>query len=197
MATLMVDTYVYSYVTSSNPTRGAPYRPHLEGHAIPVLRVFHDAVVRPVAIGDENVSVGSRHDPGGGPEMIRIISSHSRFAESHEHFSIWVKLADDVPRSYPRLGCRRHCVFCRRVAHPDIALPVHMHPVGPNEHLCAKTLDDVSFGIEFVDRVMWLESSVGIHAVQTKPAAPCGWHRAGFITSDKRPDALPVHVNVH
>ena len=34
MATLMVDTDVYSYVTSSNPTRGAPYRPHLEGHAI-------------------------------------------------------------------------------------------------------------------------------------------------------------------
>lgn len=34
MATLMVDTDVYSYVTSTNPTRGAPYTPHLEGHAI-------------------------------------------------------------------------------------------------------------------------------------------------------------------
>lgn len=34
MATLMVDTDVYSYVTSTNPTRGAPYKPHLEGHTI-------------------------------------------------------------------------------------------------------------------------------------------------------------------
>jgi tRNA(fMet)-specific endonuclease VapC len=34
MATLMVDTDVYSYVTSTNPRRGAPYKPHLEGHEI-------------------------------------------------------------------------------------------------------------------------------------------------------------------
>lgn len=34
MATLMVDTDVYSYVTSTNPTRGVPYKRHLEGHEI-------------------------------------------------------------------------------------------------------------------------------------------------------------------
>lgn len=34
MATLMVDTDVYSYVTSTNPTRGATYKPYLEGHEI-------------------------------------------------------------------------------------------------------------------------------------------------------------------
>src|ERR1017187_7343390 len=34
MATLMVDTDVYSYVTSSNPARGAPYKPHLQGHTV-------------------------------------------------------------------------------------------------------------------------------------------------------------------
>src|SRR6266404_8555325 len=34
MARIMVDTDVYSYVTSSNPTRGAPYRVHLDGHEI-------------------------------------------------------------------------------------------------------------------------------------------------------------------
>ena len=32
MAVLMVDTDVYSYLTSSNPARGLPYRPHLQGH---------------------------------------------------------------------------------------------------------------------------------------------------------------------
>jgi predicted nucleic acid-binding protein len=30
----MVDTDVYSYLTSSNPNRGLPYRPHLQGHTI-------------------------------------------------------------------------------------------------------------------------------------------------------------------
>jgi tRNA(fMet)-specific endonuclease VapC len=34
MAILMVDTDVYSYLTSSNPNRAAPYQPHLRGHAI-------------------------------------------------------------------------------------------------------------------------------------------------------------------
>jgi predicted nucleic acid-binding protein len=34
MATLMVDTDVYSYLTSSNPNRGLPYRPHLQGHTV-------------------------------------------------------------------------------------------------------------------------------------------------------------------
>jgi tRNA(fMet)-specific endonuclease VapC len=34
MATIMVDTDVYSYVTSNNPKRGQPYRPHLQGHTI-------------------------------------------------------------------------------------------------------------------------------------------------------------------
>ena len=34
MATVMVDTDVYSYLTSKNPTRAAPYKPHLEGHTI-------------------------------------------------------------------------------------------------------------------------------------------------------------------
>lgn len=34
MATIMVDTDVYSYLTSSNPKRGMPYKPHLEGHNI-------------------------------------------------------------------------------------------------------------------------------------------------------------------
>jgi predicted nucleic acid-binding protein len=34
VATLMVDTDVYSYVTSTNPRRGAPYKRHLEGQTI-------------------------------------------------------------------------------------------------------------------------------------------------------------------
>ena len=34
MAAIMVDTDVYSYITSSNPKRGAPYKRHLDGNEI-------------------------------------------------------------------------------------------------------------------------------------------------------------------
>ena len=34
MASILVDTDVYSYVTSSNPARGAPYKVHLDGHEV-------------------------------------------------------------------------------------------------------------------------------------------------------------------
>jgi predicted nucleic acid-binding protein len=34
MAILLVDTDVYSYITASNPKRGIPYKPHLDGHHI-------------------------------------------------------------------------------------------------------------------------------------------------------------------
>ena len=32
MATLLVDTDVYSYITANNSARARPYKPHLEGH---------------------------------------------------------------------------------------------------------------------------------------------------------------------
>jgi len=34
MATILVDTDVYSYLISTNPKRALPYKPHLEGNAI-------------------------------------------------------------------------------------------------------------------------------------------------------------------
>ena len=34
MAAIMVDTDVYSYITSGNPDRGVPYKKHLDGHTI-------------------------------------------------------------------------------------------------------------------------------------------------------------------
>ena len=50
MDTLLIDTDLYSYVTSSNPTRGAPYQPHLQGKngseqefdGAPILRRLSD-----------------------------------------------------------------------------------------------------------------------------------------------------------
>ncbi|MEP7353631.1 MAG: PIN domain-containing protein [Acidobacteriota bacterium] len=34
MTAILVDTDVYSYITSSNPKRGIPYKRHLDGHSL-------------------------------------------------------------------------------------------------------------------------------------------------------------------
>ena len=150
-----------------------------------------------MAIRDEDISIGRRHDAGRGPEMVLIISRNSRFAERHQDFSIRAELADNVPGLYPRFGRRCHGVLGSRVGYPDIAFPVHIHPVRPDKHLGAKALDDASLRVELVNRVVRFESTVGIHTVETEPSAPCSRHGAGLVTSDKGPDALPVNVNVN
>src|SRR5207248_203001 len=43
--------------------------------------------------------------------------------------------------------------------------------------------------------VVRLELPVRKHTVETEATAPRGWHRAGFITSDKSPDTLSITVN--
>src|SRR5207248_3044434 len=64
-------------------------------------------------------------------------------------------------------------------------------------HLRPKTLNNISFRIEFVDRVVRFELAVWIHTVETEAAAPCCRHRAGLVASDEGPDTLTVNVNVH
>src|SRR5262245_22313073 len=64
---------------------------------LPILRILHDPDVREMAIGDENIAVGSGHDAGRGPEMVLIVAADPRLAERHQHLSIRAELAHDVP----------------------------------------------------------------------------------------------------
>lgn len=56
MAIRMVDTDVYSYLTSTNPKRGLPYRPHLQEHTIALSFVtigeLYAGVLKRIAKGD-------------------------------------------------------------------------------------------------------------------------------------------------
>lgn len=56
MATMMVDTDVYSYVTSNNPVRKAPYLSHLQGHTIALSFITvgeqYAGYLRKIARGD-------------------------------------------------------------------------------------------------------------------------------------------------
>ena len=72
-----------------------------------------------------------------------------------------------------------------------------MHSMRPNEHLGSETLNDVAVLIEFINRVVRFEFPVGIHAVETKTAAPRRRQGTGLIASNKRPDTLAVNIDVH
>src|SRR5216684_2113873 len=151
----------------------------------PVLRVLHDAVVRAVAVRDENIPIGRRHHACRRAEMILIASCHSGFAERHQHRSVGTELADDVPCLHAGFGRGCHGVLRGSVRRPHIAVAVDMHPVWPDEHPGAKAFDHVAFRIELVDRIVRLELAVRIHAIEAEPAASRGGHRARLVASDK------------
>src|SRR5215204_3416452 len=150
-----------------------------------------------MAVRDENIAVGSRHDTGRGLEMILILSADSRLAECHQHLSVRAELADDVAGFDAGLGCCGDGGFGARVGCPYVALAIHMQPVRPNEHLGAKTFDHVALRVEFIDGVVRLERPVRIHAVETESTSQGGRHRARLVTADKGPDAFSIHVDMH
>src|SRR5262249_28464294 len=61
-----------------------------------LLRELHDAIVGAVAVCNENIAVGRRHDTGGRSEMILVVSGHPGFPERHQHPSIRAELAHEV-----------------------------------------------------------------------------------------------------
>ena len=72
-----------------------------------------------------------------------------------------------------------------------------MHAVRPDEHLRAEAFDDVSLRIEFVDGVVRFQFAVRIHAIDAETAASCDGQWTSLITSDKRPNAHTVRIDVH
>src|SRR5260370_42173651 len=129
--------------------------------------------------------------------MYPTVSRHPGFGGRHPTGSVGTELADAVPRPHAAFGRGCHGVPRGPVRRPHIAVAVDMHPVRPDEHPGAKTFDHVAFRIELVDRVVRLELTVRIHAVEAEPAAPCGGHRARLVPRDHRPDTLYLAVNLH
>ena len=129
--------------------------------------------------------------------MIFVTSGNSWFAEGQQNSSIRTELPDDMAGFHSGFGCNCDGLFSRAVSHPHVTLAVDMHAVGPDEHLSAEAFDDVSFGIEFVDRVVGFKSAIRIHAIDAETAASGDRQRTGLITSDKRPDAFTVGIDVH
>ena len=166
---------------------------------LPLFRVLDDAVVGTVAVGDEHLTGGIGHDTRRRSEMDLVVAGDSRFAQRHQHLAIRAELADDVPgfdAGFRRGGDRR---FRRRVGHPDVGLSIDVHAVRPDEHPAAKAALGSAIFVEPVDRIERLELAVGIHAVETEPAAGAvrrGRNRTGLVASNQRPDAFAVNVDV-
>lgn len=59
MPIILVDTDVYSYLSSSNPTRGAPYKRHLDGHILALSFI---------TVGEQYAGYRKMIDKGERPE---------------------------------------------------------------------------------------------------------------------------------
>ena len=163
-------------------TRRVPGRaPRLDERA--VRRVLHHAVVpiEGMAIRDENVPVVSHDDVGRSVEAVRTLSRSSGCAEGHQHPPIRAEL-DDLVASCSIWGSRG----ADGVGHPDVAVLVHIDPVGPYEHPAPEALYDVAVQIELEDRVQ-----IRIQALVAEPRG------VGCVTSHHCPDMVTVGVDRH
>src|SRR5262249_31643717 len=66
----------------------------------------------------------------------------------------------------------------------------------PDENAPSEAFDDSAIGRELEDGVERLDPVVGAKAVEAEPASGGHGHWAGFVTSNRRPDALAVDVDV-
>src|SRR5207253_1461528 len=162
-----------------------------------ILRKSHDASVGAVSVGDKDVTIGPGYDAGRRTKMFFIVSRHSGLAESHQNSSIRTELPNDVSCFDSRLCCGCDSVLARCIRRPYISFAIHVKAVRPDEHLRAEALDDVSLRVEFEDRVVRFEFAVGKHAIDSETAAARDRQRARLVTSDERPDAFAVGVDVH
>src|SRR5215470_4329136 len=127
--------------------------------------------------------------------MVLVISGDARLAEGQQDFSVRAELSNDVPGFHASLDCNSYGVFGRGVSYPDVAFPVHVHAMRPDEHLSAEAFNDVAVFVELVDCVVGFQFTVGIHTVDAETAAASDWNRIGLIASDESPDAFAVDVD--
>src|SRR4051794_27676459 len=94
------------------------------------------------------------------------------------------------------VGCERHALRPYGVRHPDVTVLVDEEPVRPDEHASSEALDHAAIGGELEDGIERLDPVVRTEAVETEPASGGDGQRAGLVTSNRRPDALAVGVDV-
>src|SRR5439155_2258238 len=95
-----------------------------------------------MAIRDENIAVRSDEDVRRLIESIRTVASDSRFAKSHQDFSIRAELENLMAFG----------AFSRAVGHPHVSLSIDMNSMRTDEHPRAKTLDELACRIKFKER---------------------------------------------
>src|SRR5262249_24941507 len=93
---------------------------------LPVLRELDDARVGipAVPVRDEDVAVWRGHDVAGAVERVRPVAGDARLAQGHQHLAFRAEFEDLVA----------FAVLTRRIARPDVAVPVDVGAVRLIEH---------------------------------------------------------------
>ena len=122
--------------------------PGQEEAAVPVE--LHHPVVRPVAVGDEDVAVGVDHDVARPVEGVGTVARDPRPAEGHQDLAARAELEHLVPA--PADGQAEHRVAAVVVGRPEVALGVDVEAVRGREHPLAPTVEELAVGAELDDR---------------------------------------------
>ena len=93
--------------------------------------------------------LGADDDVARGGEVVGPAPLLSRRAERHQHLPGRAELDDDVTA----FVALRDAVGRDRVGHPDVAVPVDVDAVRPDEHAAAEALHDLAVGAELHDRI--------------------------------------------
>jgi hypothetical protein len=149
-----------------------------------------------VTVGHEDVAVLRNSHCAGRLKVTFVVARHARLAEREQNLAVRAELDDLMARLDAGLGRERHALRPDGVRHPDVAFLVDEEAVRPDEHTSSEALDDPAIGGELEDGIQRLDPVVRTEAVEAEPASGGYGHRAGFVTSNRRPDALAVDVDV-
>src|SRR4029453_5871515 len=121
-----------------------------------------------MAVGHEDIAVGSDRDAGRSVEQIRSRSTNARRAERHQHLALRADLEDGLPDRDALRVLRRHPEdrFVRvRIRRPDVAGSAPGESVRLPKETDTEALEKPPGGANLENR------GVGVSAIQTRGVA--------------------------
>src|SRR5215510_13936987 len=102
-----------------------------------------------MAVGDEYVAAGRHDDVARRRQVIRTAARLPRRAQRHQHLAVGTELDDHLSA----LVALRRPVLGDGIGNPDVAAPIDVETVRPDEHAAAEAPDHLAVGAELEYRI--------------------------------------------
>ena len=115
---------------------------------------FDDAVVaaRTMAVGDEDVTIGSDQHIGRLIEYIVAVARNARLAKAHEHVAVRAEL----PYLMATIS------FATGIGYPDVAVGINMQAVWPRDQPGTEALEQIALSVELQNRIDILATDAAV-----------------------------------